>query len=300
MGSKGEPEMSAAARSGIQSHLTITFPVKSAADRKALVEKLPLLMPDFAKAQDTEGSVHYSRFLDLSDQALLFIADIDGEADDLVGALVKSAGPVFDAILEHVENPPPAPVARNTDAFVLWAKQHNTPPLVAYSAYAGNSVRDIKSCAGAAGFTGSSEQHPLLLSLPIKSSLKAFVLEELVLRATHGKMNEGADSVGTLHFAHFVPLPGNHLAFFTIFDGSFHKYIEDFTEKLGPVFDTLFEFVIGPPPTPVAKNADAFFNWAEANNLPPIGLYRAYPGLAVQDIHALVADTKVGATALKA
>ena len=280
--------MSAAAGSGIQSHLTVTFPIKSAADQKALAEKLPMWMPFFAKAQDAEESVHYSRFLALSDKALLFIADIDGEADELIGALAKSAGPVFDAILEHVETPPRAPVAHNPDAFVLWTKQHNTRPLFAYSAYVGNSVQDIKSCARAAGFTGNSEQHPLLLSLPIKSSLKAFVLEELVLRATQGKMQEGADSVGTLHFAHFVPLPGNHLGFFTIFDGSFHKYIEDFTEKIGPVFDTLFEFVSGPPPTPVAKNAETFFHWAEANNLPPIGLYCAYPGLAVQDIHTLL------------
>jgi hypothetical protein len=292
--------MSAAAGSGVQSHLTVTFPIKSASDRKALVAKLPLLMPDFAKAQDAVGSVHYSRFLDLSDQALLFIADIDGEAHELVGALAKSAGQVFDAIFEHVENPPVTPVAQNSDAFVLWAKQHSTRPLVAYSAYVGSSVQDIKSCAGAAGFTGSSEQHPLLLSLPLKSSLRAFVLEELVLKATHGKMNEGADSVGTLHFAHFIPLADNHLAFFTIFDGSFHKYIEDFTEKLGPVFDTLFDFVIGPPPTPVAKNSETFFNWAEANNLPPIGMYSAYPGLAVQDIHSLVADAKAGVAALKA
>jgi hypothetical protein len=126
--------MSAAAGSGIQSHLTVTFPIKSPADRKALAAKLPLLMPDFAKAQDIEGSVHYSRFLDLSDQALLFIADIDGEADEVVGALAKFAGPVFDAILEHVENPPLTPVAQNTNAFVLWAKQRNTRPLVAYSA----------------------------------------------------------------------------------------------------------------------------------------------------------------------
>jgi hypothetical protein len=292
--------MSAAAGSGIQSHLTVSFPIKSPGDRVALVEKLPLLMPDFANAQDTEGSVHYSRFLALSDKALLFIADIDGEADKLVESLATSAGPVFDAILEHVENPPPAPVAHNTDAFVLWAKQHNIRPLVAYSAYVGSSVQDIKSSARAAGFTGTSEQHPLLLSLPITSRLKAFVLEELVLRATQGKMQQGADSVGTLHFAHFVPLPDNHLGFFTIFDGSFHKYIDDFTEKIGPVFDTLFEFVIDPPPTPVAKNAEAFFNWAVANNLPPVGLYCAYPGLAVQDIHALVADAKVGAAAVKA
>jgi hypothetical protein len=291
--------MSAASVNGTQSHLTVSFPIKSPADGNALVEKLPLLMPEFAEAQDRAGSVHYSRFLALSDKTLLFIADVDGDGDELFETLAKSAGPVFDAIFEHVENPPLLPVAHNIDAFVLWVKQHNIHPLVAYSAYVGNSVQDVKSYARGAGFKGSSEQHPLLLSLPIKSSLKAFVLEEVVLKATHGKMNEGADSVGTLHFAHFVPLSENHLAFFTIFDGSFHKYIEDFTEKLGPVFDTLFEFVIGPPPTPVGKNAEAFFNWAEANNLPPIGFYCAYPGLTVQDIHALAADAKVGVAALK-
>jgi hypothetical protein len=43
--------MSAAAGSEIQSHLTVTFPIKSPADRNALVEKLSLLMPDFVKAQ---------------------------------------------------------------------------------------------------------------------------------------------------------------------------------------------------------------------------------------------------------
>jgi hypothetical protein len=292
--------MSVAAGSGIKSHLTVAFPIKSPADATALGERLPLLMPDFAKVQDTEGTVHYSRFLALGDKALLFIADIDGEADELIGSLAKSAGPVFDAIFEHVKNPPLTPVASNSDAFVMWVKRHNTHPLVAYSAFAGNSVQDIKSCARAAGFTGCSEQHPLLLSLPIQSSLKAFVLEELVLRATRGKMNEGANSVGTLHFAHFVPLPEDHLGFFTIFDGSFEQYIQDFTDKIGPVFDSLFEFVSGPPPTPVAKNAKAFFNWAVANNLPPIGLYSAYPGLAVQDIKALVADAKVGAAGVKA
>ena len=79
----------------------------------------------------------------------------------------------------------------------------------------------------------------MLVSLPMKSNLKAFVLEEVVLRAAQKTMNEGADSVGTLHFAHFVPLADTHLGFFTIFDGTFAKYIQDFTEKIGPVFDTL-------------------------------------------------------------
>ena len=33
--------------------------------RKAIAEELPPLMPDFAKAQDAIGTIHYSRFLDL-------------------------------------------------------------------------------------------------------------------------------------------------------------------------------------------------------------------------------------------
>ena len=46
------------------------------------------------------------------------------------------------------------------------------------------------------------------------------------------------------------------------------------------------------PPTPVAKNAHAFYEWALANNHEPIGFYSAYPGLGVQDIRALLADRK--------
>jgi hypothetical protein len=50
--------------------------------------------------------------------------------------------------------------------------------------------------------------------------------------------------------------------------------------------------VIGAPPTPVGKNAHAFYEWGVDNNYPPIGFYSAYPGLSVQDIQALLADRK--------
>ncbi len=277
--------------SGIQSHITIAFPVKSPADAKALADKLPLLMPAFAKAQDAVGSVHYSRFLAL-DETLFFIADIDGNIETLSGDLAKSAGPVFDVIFEHVGNPPPTPVADNSEPFIKWVKHQNIDPLVVYSAFENSSVQDIKSCARAAAFTGNIEQHPLLLSLPLKSTLKAFILDEVVLKSAKSKMNEGATFVGTLHFAHFVPLENHHLGFFTVFDGSFEKYIEDFTEKIAPVFDLLFEYVSDPSPTPVAKNPEAFLNYVAANDIAPIGFYSAYPGLAVQDIKALLVDAK--------
>ena len=107
-------------------------------------------------------------------------------------------------------------------------------------------------------------------------------------------MTEGADSVGTLHFAHFAPLADTHLGFFTVFDSTFEKYMEDFTEKIGPVFDLMFKYVSDPPPTPVAKNAKAFLDYSGGMNQPAIGFYSAYPGLAVQDIRALLADAKSG------
>ena len=106
------------------------------------------------------------------------------------------------------------------------------------------------------------------------------------------KGHEASDSIGTLHFADWVAFEHNHLGFFTIYDGDFEKYFQDFAEKTSVVFDALFPHVEGGPPTPVAKNAQAFYQWALDNNYPAIGFYSAYPGLSVQDIRALLADRK--------
>ena len=96
-----------------QSHLVIDFPIKAPANAKALPEELPPFMPDLAKAQDDLGTVHFSRFMVEGDEKLLFLSDIDGEVDQHIERLVESAGPVFDAIFEHVDDPPATPVADN-------------------------------------------------------------------------------------------------------------------------------------------------------------------------------------------
>ena len=62
----------------------------------------------------------------------------------------------------------------------------------------------------------------------------------------------------------------------------------------------IFPQIVGAPPTPVAKNAQAFIQWAAKNNYPPIGFYSAYPGLSVQDIKALLADRKPQSATLPA
>ena len=176
---------------------------------------------------------------------------------------------------------------------IKWLKHHVREPLDTYFAYEDASVQDIKAAARAAGFTGNTQQHTLLTYMSFKSRLQGFVLK-LVGNGIGGRerQHKASDSIGTLHVAHFVPFENNHLGFFTVYDGDIEKYIQDFADKNSFVFDTLFPNIVGAPPTPVEKNAQAFLQWAVDNNYPAIGFYSAYPGLSVLDIRALLADRK--------
>ena len=189
-----------------QSHLVIDFPIKGPANAKALPEELPALMPDLAKAQDELGTVHFSRFMVEGDEKLLFLSDIDGEVDEHIERLVESAGPVLDAIFEHVDDPPPTPVAGNPERVVKWLKRHVREPLDTYFAYEDASVQDIKACARAAGFTGDTSQGPLLTYMSFKSRLQAFAVKLVAGALVGEKGHEASDSIGTLHVAHFGAL----------------------------------------------------------------------------------------------
>ena len=273
-----------------QNHFTIAFPLKSPADAKAIAEQLPALMPEFFKAQDTLGTIHYSRFTVLSEKTLLFLGDFDGEFAQLMSDLARVAGPVFDAIFQHVSDAP-APVTANAEAFVEWTAGHLLTAVNLYTAYPHVTVKEIKGLAAAADLTGAGELHPFLVILPMKSKL-AFIEVELILRARGSGTTKDLDKVGTPHFAQFVKLEDNQIGFFTVYDGSFEKYIADFTKNIGPIFDLLFKFTKGAPPSPCRKYLQEFIDFAAGANRTPIGFYQAYPGLSVQDIHALIADHK--------
>jgi hypothetical protein len=274
-----------------QSHFTIHFPLKTPADARALAEQLPPLMPKLFQATDTIDRIHYSRFTILSEKTLLFLGDFDGDFGPLLGDLAKGAGPVFDAIFQHVNNPPPTPVVANVEGFVKWSASHLLHPVNLYTAYPDATVKDIKALASAAGISGGGELNPFLVILPMKSKL-AFIEVQLILRARGHGTTKDLDKVGTPHFAQFVPLEDDQIGFFTVYDGSFDKYIADFTKNIGPVFDLIFKFTKNPPPSPCRKHLQEFIDFAAGANRTPIGFYQAYPGLSVQDIHALLADSK--------
>src|SRR5467141_5159107 len=128
-----------------QNHFTLRFPLKAPADAKVLAEQLPAMMPDLFEATDKIGRVHYSRFTVLSERTLLFLGDFDGEFDHLMADLAKLAGPVFDLILRHVENPTPTPIAANKDAFVKWAAAHLIRAVNLYTAYPNVTSKEIKA-----------------------------------------------------------------------------------------------------------------------------------------------------------
>jgi len=274
-----------------QSHFTLSFPLKSPADAKLLEEQLPPMMPRLFQAADTIGTIHYSRFTVLSEKTLLFLGDFDGEFGQLMADLAKHTGPVFDGIFQHVVSPPATPVADNAEAFAEWTAEHLLDAVNLYTAYPGVTAKEIKALASAADVSGAGELNPFLVVLPIKSRL-AFIEVKLLLRARGHGTTKDLDSVGTPHFAQFVPLEDNQIGFFTVYDGSFEKYIADFTKNIGQVFDLIFKFTKNPPPSPCRKHLQEFIDFAAGANRTPIGFYQAYPGLSVQDIHALIADSK--------
>jgi hypothetical protein len=282
--SKGDRAMS-------QSHFTIGFPLKAPADAKAVAEQLPPMMPGLFQVLDAIGRVHSSRFTILDEKTLLFLGDFDGEFGELMADLAKAAGPVFDAIFAHVENPPSTPVANNADAFVEWSAGHLLQAATLFSAYPDVTAKQIKALAMAAGVTGAGLQLPFLVILPIKSKI-AYIEVQLLLRARSRQTQKDLATVGTPHFAQFVPLGSNRVGFFTVYDDSFDQYIADFTKYIGPIFDLIFKFVEDPPPSPCRKHLQEFIGFASGANRAPIGFYQAYPGLSVQDIHALIADSK--------
>ena len=76
------------------------------------------------------------------------------------------------------------------------------------------------------------------------------------------------------------------VAVITEFDGDFEKYVQDFAQALGPVFDTLFAHTVEAPPLPVEdpQNTPAFVEFSKKYNITPAYFYSSYPDLTVINI----------------
>jgi hypothetical protein len=275
-----------------QGHLTLTFPMKSRADGATVRDQFPGLVAELSRAADAMGTLHYCRLTALDDGTVLLLADFDGHLEAVLADLPKYLGPVLDPLLAHVSDPPPIPVADDPTAFVAWARARSVKAFTGYVTAPGVTAQKIKSAATRAGIeldADSATQLPLLVIMPMKNRFSVMAVSG-ALKVLRSYLTTGGDSVGTVHFAHLVALPGNHVGFFTIYNGPFDKYTQDFADKLGPAFDLMFKFTKDPPPTPTSKNAASFSQWVKDHDLTPLAFYCGYPGLQVQDVRALLAD----------
>ena len=104
---------------------------------------------------------------------------------------------------------------------------------------------------------------------------------------------QAADTIGTVHYSRFTLLSERTLLFLVDFDGEFGPLMSSLATLAGPVFDTAFKYVDGPPPSPVADHAAAFVEWAAEHLLHPLNVYTAYPEVTVKEIKALAAAADV-------
>lgn len=123
--------------------LTFILPIKTPTNFLALSQFLRTTTPELFRAADAMGTVHFARFVPLSSTQLAFIGDFDGNLRTSVHGLAKHVGSLFNALLEHVVDPPPLPVEKNADAFVDWIASRNLAASLYYSAYPSLTVRNI-------------------------------------------------------------------------------------------------------------------------------------------------------------
>ncbi|HEV7552016.1 MAG TPA: hypothetical protein VGP65_10040, partial [Candidatus Angelobacter sp.] len=205
-----------------QSHFTISFTLKSPADARAVAELIPSLMPELFQAADNIGTIHYLCFTVLSEKTLLFLGDFDGAFIQLMSEFARQAGPVFDAIFQHVDIPSSTPVADNEESFIEWAASHLLGAATLFSAYPEMPASAIKTLASVANIRAGREVNAFLMTMPIQSGF-AFMELQLLLRSREYKTQKDLAMVSTLHFAQFVPLENNQVGFFTVYDGPLAK-----------------------------------------------------------------------------
>ena len=139
--------------------------------------------------------------------------------------------------------------------------------------------------------TETAVQSPLTLVMRSRpeacEALRAEVERLQALPPEENPVITALDAIGTVHFARFVFLDDERLAVITTYDGDFERYIMDFVDHIGPVFDMLLQHAADPPPLPVQQYPQEFLAYVRRHDLGCVGtFYSAYPTRPVVDIRA--------------
>jgi len=130
--------------------LTLVMKIKSPKDYeqlKVLLADLQSQPPDenpITVAMNELSTVHFARFVFLSERQLAVITTYDGSFERYIDAFINKIGNVFDMLLKHMEDAPPLPVEFHRDEFLKYVQANDLRCVgTMYSAYPNLSVLDI-------------------------------------------------------------------------------------------------------------------------------------------------------------
>lgn len=139
----------------IQNPLTLVMSAASPADSIALrqlvesLQSLPREQNPVIAALDKIATVHFARFVFLSDDQLAVITTYDNDFEDYLNDFINEIGEVFNDLLSHVKDAPPLPVQTHRREFMEFVRAHDlrcVGPF--YSAYPNRTVLRIVGAAG--------------------------------------------------------------------------------------------------------------------------------------------------------
>lgn len=130
--------------------LTLVMTIKSQQDYEqlnALLKNLQGQSSDqnpITQALNALSTVHFARFVFLSERQLAVITTYDGSFERYIDAFVNKIGKVFDMLLAHMQDAPPLPVESHRDEFLQYVQRNDLKCVgTMYSAYPNLTVLDI-------------------------------------------------------------------------------------------------------------------------------------------------------------
>ncbi|MGH3692925.1 MAG: hypothetical protein ACRDRX_02790 [Pseudonocardiaceae bacterium] len=133
-------------------------------------------------------------------------------------------------------------------------------------------------------------QNPLTAVMTAKSPEDYAALHQIIehfqsLPPEQNPITIALNKLSNVHFARFVFLGADQLGLITTYDGDFEAYINEFTDIIGDVFNTLLAHVEDAPPQPVQAHRQEFLAYIRSVDRGCVGtFYSAYPERTVLDI----------------
>ena len=134
----------------VSNPLTLVMNIKSHEDFAALKEMLegidnsPSGKNPIDNALTKIGTVHFARFVFLSEWQLAVITSYDGDFERYIQAFTDEIGDIFNKLLSHMKDAPKLPVQENLREFLQYVKNNDRSfGKSFYSAYPELTVFDI-------------------------------------------------------------------------------------------------------------------------------------------------------------